>query len=450
MAVVAAALATRSAAADPIDTYIAQAMTRLHIPGMAVAVVRAGKIEKLGTYGVANLEWQPPVTADTRFQIASTTKVFTGTLVMLLVQDGTIALAEPVAKYLPDAPAAWRSVTIAHLAAHAAGIPDVVDPKLGSVADAYAAVRGKPLAFPPGSRAAYGGGDFIVLAQVLERATGKPFTELLRTRLIEPLKLTCTSFEDARDAATTRTAQVVPRRASVYRWETDHQRLHWFVYPPYTYAMGGAFSCISDLVKWAAAMDQVTLLTAPSERRVATPFTLGDRTSAGFGVVFTADTQRGRRRYGHSGGPALGDVLRFPDDKLTVIVLANQQRLNPNFAATIAGMQLPAARERPLRDARPALSKRLREIADAYRSGAFDPASFAAATRAELVAALREWGPVIAGTWPAIERWTLVDERTVGKQRARVYRAHHGSVPVRWTFTLDAAELVVDVDAQPD
>jgi CubicO group peptidase (beta-lactamase class C family) len=434
---------------DQVDRFVTETMTRLHIPGVAVAIVRAGKIEKLAAYGVANLEWQIPATKDTRFQIASATKVFTATAVMLLVQDGKLALADPVSKYLADAPPAWRSVTIAHLAAHASGIPDLFDPKIGSVAEAYAVLRDKPLAFAPGARAEYVSGDHLVLSHILERVSGMAFPELLRTRLFEPLQFGCTDFEDASEAGMTRTARVMPRRASVYRWQVDQQRLHWALYPPYTYAMGGVFSCAADLAKWAVAMDRGTL-SAQSERRAATPFRLADGTSSGFGVVFAADTQRGHRRYGHSGGPALGDVLRLPDDKITIIVLTNQQRLLPKLAATIASLLLPPGRETAIPDTRPALTQRLRAVADGLATGQLEPASFAPDGRAQAIADLRDWGPVTVGAWSGIDRWSLVEEKTAGARRTRVYRAQHGHVPVRWTFKLDASDLIVDVDPQAD
>lgn len=435
---------------DAIDAFVGRVMDKARVPGMAVAVIRDGAIEKLAVYGVANLEWQVPLTTDTRFQIASATKVFTGTLVMLLVQDGKLALGDPVSKYLPDAPPAWREVTVAHLAAHASGIPpDDFDPKLDAVGDAYAVVRGRPLTFPVGTRADYGNGDFIVLVHLIERVSGRSFRELLRTRLIEPLGLTCTTYEDARDDVTTRTAQVIPRRASVYRWDGTQQRLHWFLYPPYTYAMGGAFSCLSDLATWAVAMDRGTLLSPESQRRAATPFRLAGGGDGEFGVAFTAGTQRGLRRYGHSGGPALGDVLRVPEAKLTVIVLTNQQRLVPNLAPAIAGILLPTAAEVALPDAEPELTRRLRAAAAGIPAGALDPTSCAPAKRTELVALVQEWGPVVGGGWPPIDRWTLIEDHP-GEPRTRVYRAHHGSIAVRWTFVLDDAGLLLDYEAEPD
>jgi hypothetical protein len=143
-------------------------------------------------------------------------------------------------------------------------------------------------------------------------------------------------------------------------------------------------------------------------------------------------------------------VLRLPDDKLTIIVLTNQQRLIPKLAATIASMQLPASRETAIRDTRPALTQRLRAVADGLATGQLDPSSFALEHRAETVADLHDWGPVIAGAWPPIDRFNLIEDTAAGAQRIRVYRAHHGVVPVRWTFKLDTSDLIVDADPQAD
>ncbi|HEX4457462.1 MAG TPA: serine hydrolase domain-containing protein [Polyangia bacterium] len=227
---------------DAVDDFVATVMHKLHVPGMGVAIVRAGKIEKLRAYGLANLEWRAPVSATTRFQLASTTKLFTGTLLMRLVQDGKIALADPVATYLPDAPPAWKNITVAQLAAHASGIAGGGDPRAAtvSVADAYRAARARPLAYAPGAHSDYGGGDFDVLAYLLERVGGQPFPELLRTRVWQPLDLKCTTFDDATQDGLMRTARVVPERASVYGFSDGQLELQWFLFPAHTYAMGGA------------------------------------------------------------------------------------------------------------------------------------------------------------------------------------------------------------------
>src|SRR5579862_838390 len=97
-------LLTRTAA-DPIDDYLKQQMAKEHIPGLSVVIVRDGKILKLKSYGMANLEWGMPATPETAFQLASATKLLTVTALMRLVEQGQIALDDPVGRYLPEAPA---------------------------------------------------------------------------------------------------------------------------------------------------------------------------------------------------------------------------------------------------------------------------------------------------------------------------------------------------------
>ena len=75
-----------------VDSYVREEMNRLHIPGAAVAVLRGGRVELMKGYGLANVERKLPVTPDTAFQIASTTKPFTAMAVMLLVEDGKLSL----------------------------------------------------------------------------------------------------------------------------------------------------------------------------------------------------------------------------------------------------------------------------------------------------------------------------------------------------------------------
>lgn len=378
------------------DATIAQVMSRQHVPGMALLVVRDGKVVKQGAYGVSSLELGVPVTATTRFQIASATKALTATLVMQLVQDHTIALEAPVRQYLPDAPPTWDAITLAHLAAHASGIPDLPDPNDTTLDEVVSALAKQPLAFAPGTKAQYGLSDIYVLTHVIERVTGKRYGELLQARL----ELQCTAFDHPQEDGPTRRADIIPGRSGVYRWEGDRQRSAEFFYRTSANSSGGAFACIGDLARWAVAMDQGKLLSPASEQLAAAPFELADGRPAPWGVVFTTSTINGFRTYGHPGGPALGDIIRVPDQKLTVVVLSNQKAMYPNTASVIAQLYLPKpARPAPIREA-PELRAKLERVAPA------------------LIAAL-----------PPLDRIELI-----GADR---YRATHGDVVVGWKITPD-------------
>jgi len=441
--------------ADEVDEYIDSIMKKAHIPGAAVAIVRDGKVEKMATYGLANLEWDAKTAPDTAFQIASTTKVFTGTLLMRLVQEGRIGLADPISKHLPDAPDAWTTITVRHLAAHASGMKnDAVSLGLSSMTEAYEAARHAPMLYEPGERSEYGTTDFIVLAHILERITGQSFQELLQSRIFGPLGFSCTYFDNASENGQTRFGDLVPRRATVYRFTDDHQRRAWFLYPSYTYASGGAFSCIADLAKWAVGMDQGELLTPESQRIASNDFKLNSGKDAGYGVVFTTGRLRGLPIFGHSGGPALGDVVRVPDHKLTVIVVTNQQHLSPNIAPGIAAMFLPpleALNDKGIEDKAPALTTELRKVLEQMPSGAIDAAPFASKAEKELLPFLRSLGPVQTAVYPPLSRVVLLEERKEGDARLRVYRAIYGKdTSLKWTFTLDEDGKILDMESESE
>src|SRR5213592_2563253 len=115
-------VAAPPARADAIDDYIKVEMERRHIPGLALAVARNGKIVKVRGYGIANLEHDVPVTPDTVFELASVTKQFTATAIMLLVEEGKLGIDDAIGAYLPSPPQKWTGITVRHLLTHTAGL----------------------------------------------------------------------------------------------------------------------------------------------------------------------------------------------------------------------------------------------------------------------------------------------------------------------------------------
>ena len=438
---------------DPVDDYIHAVLEKNHVPGAAVAIVRAGKVERIATYGVADLESEAKVGPETSFQIASATKVFTGTLLMLLVQEGTIGLDDPLSKYLPDAPEAWKAITVRHLAAHASGLKDDPEDKLdaaASVAARYEVAKKAPLAHPPGERSEYALTDYVVLTHILEKVTGKRFEELLESRVFRPLGFSCTRFEHATQEGPVRVADVVPRRATTYRFENERQQRVWYLYPVHAYAGGGAFSCVKDLARWAAAMDEGTLLTRETQEIAATAFKLNDGRAGGFGVVFGVSRLRGSKAFGHSGGGALADVLRVPDQKLSVIVLTNELQLLPMLAPNIASMHLPplpALSEPGLAEDDPPLTATHRGVVAGLLFGTLDAAAFAPRAQEELLPVLRTFGTPGNALQPRLRRLVLLEDRKDGAPRERVYRAIYGKdTSLKWTFSLDPAGKILELD----
>src|SRR5512138_3161277 len=132
-ALVLAAPITAFSQSARLDSLMRAEMKKQNIPGAAVVVLKNGKVLANRSYGLASIELQSPVTANTVFPVASVTKTFTGTAAMLLVERGKLSLDDNVRKILPEIPEAWSNVTVRQLLGHTSGLPDViVNPVLGT------------------------------------------------------------------------------------------------------------------------------------------------------------------------------------------------------------------------------------------------------------------------------------------------------------------------------
>jgi len=174
--------APMSSKADQIADYIATQMQRLHIPGVSLAIVRDGRVIKAQGYGFANLELKAPATKDTVYEIGSNTKQFTAAAIMMLVEEGKIHLDDSITKYFPEAPEAWRGITIRHLLTHTSGIqnhvavPHWLDVFKTNLAYETAPARDEllkmffklPLEFQPGETWAYDNTGYYLLGIVIE------------------------------------------------------------------------------------------------------------------------------------------------------------------------------------------------------------------------------------------------------------------------------------------
>ncbi|WP_282456266.1 serine hydrolase domain-containing protein [Chitinophaga sedimenti] len=107
---------------DRIDTFIENNMARQRIVGLAVGVIKDGKVIKAKGYGYANLELNAPVTTSTMFKLGSVSKQIIASAIMKLVSEGKLRLNDPVMKFYPDAPAHWSAITLRHLLNHTSGL----------------------------------------------------------------------------------------------------------------------------------------------------------------------------------------------------------------------------------------------------------------------------------------------------------------------------------------
>jgi D-alanyl-D-alanine carboxypeptidase len=110
------------AQADRVDDFVKAELERQRIPGASIAVVRRGKVARTRGYGLANVELRVPATRDTVFQLASVSKQFAAAAIMLLAQDGRLAVTDPLDRHLAGVPGSWHGITLHHLLTHTSGI----------------------------------------------------------------------------------------------------------------------------------------------------------------------------------------------------------------------------------------------------------------------------------------------------------------------------------------
>jgi len=312
-----------------VDDYIRAELTKLHIPGVGVAVLRNGKVELKKGYGLANVEQKIPVTPNTIFQIASTTKSFTAMAIMILVEDGKISLDERAFTYLPWLPTLYNGVTVHQILTHTSGINR--DVRMANV-DNFTIDEFKrrfiaaPVSFKPGERWDYSNNGYILLGLIIESVTGKPYGEFLTERMFKPLGMKNTKFLEP--------PSKLKNRAVGYEWQEN--TYHASPYFSGGFAAGGLLSTLSDMVKWNAALDSEKLLKRASLEQMQTPAKLGngqtvnfnyrgEQTSYGFGWFL--GSYRGHKLATH-GGVLSGfssTIHRFVDDRITIIVLCNSK-----------------------------------------------------------------------------------------------------------------------------
>jgi D-alanyl-D-alanine carboxypeptidase len=316
-----------SAQTDPVDEYIQVEMKKRLIPGLALVVIQNGEVIKTKGYGFANLEHEVPVTPDTVFELASVTKQFTATAVMLLVEDGKIKLDDPIVEYLPNSPEQWKGITVRHLLTHTAGLAGLENgfkalneggARLNyTTSELFNAAKNDPVSFAPGERWQYSDVGYFLLGMIIEKASGQSYRNFLASRFFEPLGMVSTSVLNQWVVLKNRAAGYTLRNGQIVNIRRVIQ-----VELPSHY---GIFSTVRDLVKWDNALGTGKIVTQPSLEQMWTPVKLNSGGSFPYGFGWEMDERRGHRMITHSGITGT-EFTRFPDDKLTVIVLTNLGR----------------------------------------------------------------------------------------------------------------------------
>lgn len=312
-------------AQDQTDLFIDSVMQAHHIPGAAVAVIQDGQVLKKSVYGKANLEWDLELNTYSPFQLASVTKIFTGVLLGKMQEKGMISLNDPIDKYLDSLPEQWKFITLRQLAAHQSGIKMIQLEKYSSLETAIRAAKLEELEYEPGTKEYYVSTDYAFINLILQKISGKPFPKLIKELLLDPLELKSTGFDQLKDGGLFRSSNLIPNRVAVYGWNGKEHFISDMRFPDWFYPAGGIYSSIDDLTKFIQVLDQEEYISKATQELIFGPNSLKNGDTSNFGLGWITESYQQHRLTGHSGGPALADVIRFPELKISIIVLTNRR-----------------------------------------------------------------------------------------------------------------------------
>jgi D-alanyl-D-alanine carboxypeptidase len=345
----AAAMAADDALAARIDSAL-QKHYKPDGPGATVLVVKDGQPLFRKAYGMADIAKGLAMNADMSLRLGSITKQFTAVSILMLAEEGKLAVSDEITKFLPDYPTQGKKITIEHLLTHTSGIVSytgkrefrAIMTKDMSVADMIDFFKSDPMEFEPGSRWAYDNSGYFLLGAIIEKVSGLPYARFVETRIFVPLGMTQSAYEGYERSPVSR---AVGYSRGVLGFSPS---------PPLSmtqpYAAGALVSTVDDLARWDAAITSGKLLKPASWARAFTPYTLSTGAATNYGYGWGIGKMLGKPMISHGGGinGFSTFALRIPDDKLFIAVLSNadsglypSESVASQVAAIVMGKPFP-------------------------------------------------------------------------------------------------------------
>jgi CubicO group peptidase (beta-lactamase class C family) len=444
-----------------VDAYVRGEIEKERIPGLALGVYREGKIVKAEGYGLANVEWDVPVEADTIFQSGSVGKQFAATAVMMLVEEGKVGLDDPVPKYFQDAPDTWKNIKIRNLLSHTSGLgeyenaartkpdgpfylrQDMTEDEL------YKRITAMPMDFQPGEDWSYRNTNYVLLGILIHKVTGKFYGDYLEERIFRPLGMTTTRIISDRD--------IIPHRAAGYELVKGELKNQEWVSPTFnSTADGTLYFTVLDLEKWDAALYTEKLVKRPSLDEMWTVMKLknGQPNKASYGFAWVIKETNGHTLIEHSGAwqGFTCHIARYVNDKLTVVVLTNldSRHSQPEkIAHTVAGLYIPAltpVRAKAIEDKEPQTTLLVRNLLQEIANGKTDAERFTPGLGAKLFPqAIQGLGDYLKDLGP-LESLELLKRGDKEDKRSYQYRAHYEGMDLFLSIELTKDNKIAAMD----
>ncbi len=309
-----------------IDKAATDALAKTGVPSASIAVVKDGQIVYLHAYGNARLDPAAPATPGMRYSIGSISKQFTAAAILVLQEEGKLSLDDKVGKFIPGLTRA-NEVTIRQLLSHTSGyqdywpqdyvMPMMLQPVTAQkILDTWAH---KPLDFEPGTKWQYSNTNYVIAGLIVEKASGEPLLQFLQEKVFTPLNMKSVADTDKAKLGDTdptgymRYALGPPRPA-------PKEGSGWL------FAAGELAMPAEDLAKWDISIIDQNLMKPASYRDFETEVLLKNGLGTRYGLGVDVRSELGHRSLSH-GGEVSGftsENLVFPDERVAVVVLTNQ------------------------------------------------------------------------------------------------------------------------------
>jgi CubicO group peptidase (beta-lactamase class C family) len=322
-------------------------------PGCALAVAQDGALAYSRGYGYANLDYDIPITPQTVFDVASVNKQFVAASISMLALEGKLSLDDNVRKWLPELPEYEWPITLRHMIYHTSGLRDYLNlfPLAGR--NDYHPIshprilammsRQRALVFPPGERYLYSNTAYMLLAQVIERASGKSLGEFTEERIFEPLGMKGSLMYDNFE-------EIIPRRATGYNREHDGRVRMVHNYNFDVPGDGQLYSTVEDLLRWDNYLHGAEKPAIYSAMLTEGTLNNGNPIDRARGLFL--DEYRGLRTLHHTGSSwgSRSILIRFVEPGLAIAIACNDGYSNPRRLAWQVADHYLADQLAPARD----------------------------------------------------------------------------------------------------
>ncbi len=309
-----------------IDKIANETLAKSGVPSASVAIVKDGQIAYVKAYGEARLEPRTPATTEMRYSIGSISKQFTATAILLLQEQGKLLLDDKVSKFIPNL-TRGNEVTIRQLLSHTSGyqdywpqdyvMPMMLQPVTAQkIMDLWAR---KPLDFDPGTKWQYSNTNYVIAGVIVEKASGMPFLKFLSEKIFVPLGMKSVINIDEEKLSDTDPTGYLRYALGPLR-PAPKEGKGWL------FAAGELAMPAQDLARWNIGIMDRKVLKPASYNQFETDVLLKNGTSTGYGLGVDVGMEAGHRALSH-GGEVSGftaENIVFPDDRVAVVVLTNQ------------------------------------------------------------------------------------------------------------------------------